>query len=171
MSDIKIRSRTTSKQPLRKPEQCDKPIKLTCYQDYKQFSNHENSINIYTTTKKYAPHWFGDTDYILHGYRRQTNSFRGCMLSLTYLHNETGNVYTHLIGLLTIFPLIYFTFFQWMTSESTSIYDYLAITPFFIGSIVCLGCSTVFHLCTCHSRHVSVACNKADYVGIVFLQV
>ncbi|KAJ3272736.1 Adiponectin receptor protein 1 [Terramyces sp. JEL0728] len=170
MQEIKIRARATSKQPLQKQPE-EKPIKLARYADYKQFSNHENSINIFTTTRKYAPVWFGDTDYILHGYRRQTNSFRGCILSLTYLHNETGNVYTHLIGLLTIFPLIYFTFFQWMTSESTSIYDYLALTPFFIGSIACLGCSTVFHLFTCHSRHVSVGCNKADYVGIVFLQV
>ena len=36
------------------------------------------------------PHWQRDNHFILYGYRRELNSFKGCFGSLWYLHNETG---------------------------------------------------------------------------------
>lgn len=36
------------------------------------------------------PTWMKDSVYITDGYRRQTNSYRECIKSLGYLHNESG---------------------------------------------------------------------------------
>jgi len=36
------------------------------------------------------PQWMRDNPAIVTGYRRATNSYRKCMRSLLYLHNETG---------------------------------------------------------------------------------
>ncbi|KAG1090238.1 hypothetical protein G6F42_019752 [Rhizopus arrhizus] len=36
------------------------------------------------------PTWMQDNVYITGGYRRQTNSYWGCVKSLGYLHNESG---------------------------------------------------------------------------------
>ena len=43
------------------------------------------------------PSWQQDNQYILSGYRPQSNSFKRSFKSLAYLHNETVNVYSHLI--------------------------------------------------------------------------
>ena len=93
-------------------------------------------------------------------------------MSLSYLHNETLNVYSHLAGLVLLFPFIFILFYFGMPAvKSTLIYDVLAFWSFLIGLIACLLCSTIFHLFTCHSEEVSHCCNKFDYVGIVFLEV
>jgi predicted membrane channel-forming protein YqfA (hemolysin III family) len=77
-----------------------------------------------------------------------------------------------LIGFLLVFPLIGVLFLDWMWNvQSTTLGDYLAQLGFLTGLMACLALSSLFHLCTCHSRRVSLQCNKADYVGIVCLIV
>ena len=44
--------------------------------------------------------WQQDNHYIQSGYRAQSNSYSKSWKSLGYLHNETVNIYTHLIGAL-----------------------------------------------------------------------
>lgn len=44
------------------------------------------------------PSWQQDNEYILSGYRQTTGSYKNCLESLKYIHNETVNVYTHVIG-------------------------------------------------------------------------
>lgn len=60
--------------------------------DYKIFQKDDKEkdfYNIYTTSSKYVPDWCGPSEYIIKGYRRVTNSYRGAANSLFYLHNET----------------------------------------------------------------------------------
>jgi adiponectin receptor len=168
---VRIKSFTKSNDPITLPK--PENTKLCCKQDYKQFiGSKKSSINEFTVTREQLPAWYGSSEYILHGYRRVTNSFRGCILSLFYLHNETGNVYTHLIGFIIVVQYSYYLLFQTLhTVDSTTLYDYLAHLAFMAGLMGCLALSTIFHLCCCHSRVVSASCNKADYVGIVALQV
>ncbi|KAJ1926290.1 inc metabolism membrane protein [Linderina macrospora] len=59
----------------------------------------------YTTTIDEVPEFLRDT-YILSGYRHLTYSYRMCFHSLTYLHNETGNVLTHFFALVFFIGLI-----------------------------------------------------------------
>jgi hypothetical protein len=147
--------------------------KLTCYKDYECFEKDcDKSINKFTISFDKIPNWYNADRFIIEGYRRPTNSWRGCFLSLTYWHNETGNVYTHMFGALMLLPVIYWTLSIWISMQKTTIlWDYVVIAAFLAGLLTCLACSTIFHLGCCHSRHVSRFSNKADYVGIVALQV
>ena len=51
-----------------------------------------------TVLREQVPTWLADNKWILSGYRQVQGSYKGCLMSLFYLHNETGNVYTHLVG-------------------------------------------------------------------------
>ena len=42
------------------------------------------------------PVWMQKDVYIRHGYRRPQASFRACVKSLFYTHNETVNIWSHL---------------------------------------------------------------------------
>ncbi|KAJ4305437.1 hypothetical protein N0V90_000968 [Kalmusia sp. IMI 367209] len=46
------------------------------------------------------PSWQRDNHYITSGYRPATNSYPKSFQSITYLHNETVNIWSHLIGAL-----------------------------------------------------------------------
>ena len=146
---------------------------LSKLSDYDKYINDpNNSINRFTVNGNLMPAWMAHSAYIHRGYRRLNNSVRGCLLSLGYLHNETGNVYTHLLGFLAILPLTYYSFFYWMQKYATVNWkDYVVQLVFVIGLETCLACSTVFHLCCCHSRHMFGILSRMDYIGIVFLQV
>jgi adiponectin receptor len=47
--------------------------------------------------------WQQDNHYIISGYRPQSNSYIKSYKSLGYLHNETVNIYTHLLGAISAF--------------------------------------------------------------------
>ncbi|KAJ3101581.1 hypothetical protein HDU97_001260 [Phlyctochytrium planicorne] len=127
-----------------------------------------------TVTIQEMPSWYHDSSYIVSGYRKIQFTYRGCIRSLFYLHNESGNVYTHLIGALLFVALIPLTFFYpsfWLPMmDTTTHYDIVTMTVFMTSAIICMGLSTTFHLCCCHSQEYSKAWNKADYLGIVILQ-
>ena len=75
--------------------------KLSSVKDYDCFHDDpSNSINRFTVNVENMPQWCVHDSFVTEGYRRLTRSWRGCFLSLAYLHNETGNIYTHGIGML-----------------------------------------------------------------------
>ncbi|KAJ3283459.1 hypothetical protein HK104_010375 [Borealophlyctis nickersoniae] len=113
-----------------------------------------------------------DNLYIFAGYRRIQNSYIGCFKSLLYIHNETGNIFSHLIGALTFLVLALASHtFAMDVKESTRWPDYVVMTIFILSAVICLGLSTMFHTCCCHSQKVAHIWNKIDYVGIVILTV
>nr|KAJ3417708.1 hypothetical protein HK105_000897 [Polyrhizophydium stewartii] len=143
------------------------------WSDYDRYENDPTScINRFTVGVHDMPTWYTDNAFIYRGYRRITNSYRGCFLSLFYVHNESGNVYTHLVGVLLFLVLIPVFFFVLTPSvPTTSWHDAAVFCIFYAGAIACLGFSTTFHMCCCHSRSASIMWNKADYIGIVALIV
>lgn len=73
---------------------------LSCLKDYDIFHNDpSNSINRFTVGVEQMPQWCVHDSFVTQGYRRLTRSWRGCFLSLSYLHNETGNIYSHGLGM------------------------------------------------------------------------
>eukprot|EP00126_Sphaerothecum_destruens_P005143 Sdes_comp18590_c0_seq1m8730 len=44
------------------------------------------------------PEWLKDNDHIHGSYRGQQYNFKNCFSSLTYVHNETVNIFSHLLG-------------------------------------------------------------------------
>lgn len=116
------------------------------------------------------PFWQQDNHYIQSGYRPPTNSYQKSAASLGYIHNETVNIYTHLIGALVALAtsiLLYGSIkprYHLATSE-----DVLVFSCFFVGSVGCLGMSATYHLFSNHSEAINKFGNKLDYLGIILL--
>ncbi|KAJ3162372.1 hypothetical protein HDU86_004852 [Geranomyces michiganensis] len=136
--------------------------------DYEKLEPKSGESSKYTVPIKDMPEWYVDNVFLLRGYRRITNSYLGCVKSLAYLHNETGNVLSHGFGALG-FVILAQVFYGWLTVETSTWADVLIMGAFFLGAVVCLGLSTTFHLCCCHSRGVAAIWLRGDYVGIVTL--
>jgi adiponectin receptor len=118
------------------------------------------------------PHWRRDNPSILSGYRATSNSIRGSLASLWYLHNESVNIWTHLLGAIA-FAVggVYLYALVAPRYESASAADVLVFGCFFGGAFCCLGMSATFHTLCNHSEKVAMWGNKLDYTGIVFLIV
>lgn len=116
------------------------------------------------------PSWQQDNHYIRSGYRPPSASFKRSFASLGYLHNESVNIYSHLLGALG-FSISAFLLYSIIRPryESASSSDILAFGCFFAGAALCLGMSATYHTISNHSPLVSRFGNKLDYVGIVFL--
>jgi len=114
--------------------------------------------------------WQQDNHYIRSGYRAQSNSYTKSWKSLGYLHNETVNIYTHLIGAL-LAAISSVVSYQALGPryETATREDVWAFGCYFAGAIACLGMSGTYHTIQNHSHEVAVWGNKLDYLGIVFL--
>lgn len=108
-----------------------------------------------------------ENQYVLSGYRfyRSTND---CLRSLFKLHNETLNIWSHLLGFI-FFAFLSFNLFQRKFPEASP-HDLLIFTAFCVASLLCLLCSSVYHTFICHSaHHVKSFTATLDYIGITFL--
>ncbi|KAI1382312.1 HlyIII-domain-containing protein [Hypoxylon crocopeplum] len=118
------------------------------------------------------PSWRRDNHFIVSGYRPDSNSYWRSFTSLFYVHNESVNIWTHLLGALC-FPAVgawlYHVIAPRYASANNS--DLLVFACFFAGAISCLGMSATFHAISNHSPGVAKWGNKLDYSGIVFLIV
>lgn len=114
------------------------------------------------------PKWMRDNPFILNSYRAGY-SFRMCLRSLFAIHNETMNVWTHLVGVL-FFSVWAVLMFWHVLSPVFS--HYLIFALMSLGCVMCLGCSTVFHLFSAHySERICRRLHMLDYFGITCLVV
>lgn len=116
------------------------------------------------------PTWQQDNHYIHSGYRPASGSFQKSFASLGYLHNESVNIYSHLLGavIFSLSGLIIYTIVKPRYVSATSS-DVIVFGCFFTGAATCLGMSATYHTISNHSPIVCKFGNKLDYVGIVFL--
>lgn len=120
------------------------------------------------------PSWMGDNEFILSHHRPELNSYRECVKSVFGLHSETGNIWTHLLGLfgfLFITTVFYIKPFCDNCVSEILLRDKLIFSFFFLGAISCLSLSMIFHTVLCHSEHVYKIFSKLDYAGISILTV
>lgn len=116
------------------------------------------------------PEWYQDNAFILHGYRPVTNSSRASFASLLYLHNETINIYSHLL------PAILFLaaeggMYQYLHVRypNATALDHVVFAFFLLTAVVCLGFSATYHTLLNHSAHIANVWLRLDLVGIVVL--
>ena len=114
--------------------------------------------------------WQRDNHYIHSGYRPASYSFGKSYASLLYLHNESVNIYSHLLGAVSI-GCVGASIYQAVGSryESANAGDIFTIGCFFVSAVLCMGMSATYHTILNHSQHVARYGNKLDYLGIVFL--
>jgi len=125
-----------------------------------------------TLTWDALPDWMRDNHYIRSGYRRQQNSWKGCLHSIFgYIHNETVNIHSHLWGAVLFFVLLVITFFRVMNYPTVTWHDAAGFAVFLVAAVICLSFSAAFHTAQCHSLPVAKSCVVLDYSGIVALIV
>lgn len=118
------------------------------------------------------PHWRRDNSYIRSGYRHIKPSYTHSLFSLTHLHNESVNIWSHLLGaIVAIGAAAYSYLLVHPRYDSASNGDVIAFAAFFGGAVSCLGMSATFHALLSHSEDVARWGNKLDYTGIVVLIV
>jgi len=116
-----------------------------------------------------VPGWLQHNDYLLTGHRPPLHSFRRCIRSIFHVHNETGNIWSHLLGSL-VFAFLQ-VYFYVNAPPSMTAKDLLIFTCFFSSAVICLALSAVYHTFYCHSEHVGNIVKRLDYCGITLLIV
>lgn len=120
-----------------------------------------------------APDWQRDNKYILRGYRPGSTSYSKVVDSLKFSHNETCNIYTHLLGALLL-PLVAVGFMQVLSEPrflTVSGRDYIVLGIFLCSAECCLVFSTAYHLLGCHSYTLEQFWLRMDLLGIVAVTV
>lgn len=108
--------------------------------------------------------------HITHGYR-QHYSPRMALRSLFALHNETANIWSHLLGwlLFAYFTLRSVIDLVWADAPQADWIHQIALTVYCWGALTLLACSTSFHWIGCVSDQVYALTAKLDYSAIAIL--
>lgn len=116
------------------------------------------------------PTWQQDNEYIRSGYRAATGSFQKCFESLSHVHNETINIYSHILGaaLFLILPVFMYQIVYSRYSRASQS-DTVVFSTFFYGVSTCFVLSATYHAISNHSPKVQKFGNQLDYLGIVIL--
>lgn len=113
------------------------------------------------------PAWAKDDEYIHSGFRPSTSSYKDCWQSCFYLHNETGNIYSHLVATLWMIalPIILYPYAKEHYPDA-NVDDWTVFGLFFLGGALCFGLSTVYHILSSHSHAIHDVYLQLDLIGI-----
>ena len=107
--------------------------------------------------------------FIHGGYRQEPSSYKDCLRSILWLHNETFNIHSHLWPAVATVPIAAFTVCSDVQERGAPLVDALMCLPFFVGAFGCLFLSAMFHtMYECCERSASCY-SKLDYIGITLL--
>ena len=116
------------------------------------------------------PAWHQDNPHVLSGYRKETNSVTACLDSWTYIHNETSNIFSHLLP--AVFCAIYegyiLTSFHGAYPAASQLDKYI-FAFFTLTAASCLAISSAYHTLMNHSARVAALWHRIDYLGIILL--
>ncbi|XP_037481827.1 heptahelical transmembrane protein 4-like [Triticum dicoccoides] len=133
----------------------------TCSDVAKPSCKHRYELVCYDALPAFLKH----DEFILDHYRSEW-PVKQAILSAFALHNETINVWTHLIG---FFIFLALTMSVWSGEHGPvtrwPFYTYLC------GAMFCLLMSSGCHLLACHSEHATYVLLRLDYAGITGLIV
>eukprot|EP00871_Galdieria_phlegrea_P002986 jgi/Galph1/3689/GphlegSOOS_G2366.1 len=97
------------------------------------------------------------------GYRKPSDSLVQVAYSVFQIHNETGNVWTHLLGGLFFLVLMPYTCHILKQADWT---DYVCMLGFIISAAFCFLSSATYHLFICTKRW-HYALRHIDHSGII----
>ncbi|KAH9904944.1 hemolysin-III channel protein-like protein Izh2 [Xylariomycetidae sp. FL2044] len=111
------------------------------------------------------------SEHLQTGYRRETSSVRACFSSWSYIHNETVNIFSHVIGGFMFMGLPFYAFKNELPPryELADEMDLFVCSVYFIGVAICFVISTLFHTLMSHSEAIYDLGIKCDYQGILLL--
>ncbi|CAF3523404.1 unnamed protein product [Rotaria sp. Silwood1] len=120
------------------------------------------SMSRYPATFKNVPPILVER-FIIHGYRSLHQPWSYYWKSLFHKHNETINVWSHLIGILYMGYLLYYY------NQRLQFYENSHSWPFIVSlctAIIMFMCSAFAHLLHSKSETVHRTCFAIDYVGV-----
>lgn len=107
-------------------------------------------------------------DHIDYGYR-QAATFEEAFMSLFEIHNESMNIWSHLIGFFCVVcGGIYYTIDMFVTSNP-AVLEVFAFESYLVCAAVCLFFSSIYHWfgCLSESHHDNLL--KFDLTGVALL--
>ena len=114
------------------------------------------------------PNWMKNDSHIKFGYRRQLGSFSDCFWSLFYLHNESVNIWSHLLPAIGYLVLLLKLDVETIHSGAKiQAIDKAVFQLYVVCTVGCLLLSAIYHGTNSHSEHISRCFLKLDYLGIV----
>lgn len=116
------------------------------------------------------PDWYAENPHIPSSYRPVSNSYQACLQSLAYLHNESLNIYTHLIPAIVLalaLPTLQINISSIYAAAPWMDRFILTLTP--MTALLTFSLSATYHTMMNHSRFVSAGCLLLDYTGILSL--
>lgn len=134
----------------------------------------KNGDNLRTSRKLYYYHeldpWQQDNHFIRSGYVKETLSYKECLRSLSYLHNESVNVYSHLVpAIIAGVGVVVFINCESKNYTNLHAWEIVNFLQFGAASIFCLMLSAMFHLFKSHSHKTCKFGNQCDYLGIIVM--
>lgn len=130
---------------------------------FDKLSIHTHQCCSHLVTYPDIPEWYNANPYIYHGYRKQNKSLLHLLSSIFEIHNETFNIWTHIVGTI-IFCTILTTFLL-----KSSILSAIPIGIFLVSTILCFINSVVMHTFYPHSKKACCILCSLDYSGIFLL--
>ena len=90
-------------------------------------------------------HWRQDNQWIRGSYRRTANSYLRSFTSIFQIHNETVNIWSHMVPAILSLPVAYMLHSALRSRyDCASKSDVIAFGFFFAGSALCMGMSAVY---------------------------
>lgn len=116
------------------------------------------------------PEWYQDNRHIRRGYRPVSNSTQACLHSWFHLHNESVNIYSHLVpAVVFLFGVVYVLEPLHLRHENVAAADYAVIAFFLLSATACFSLSAFYHTFISHSQKVEAQWLKLDFLGIILL--
>jgi adiponectin receptor len=118
------------------------------------------------------PPWRDPNPFILTGYRRQSRSFAASFASWLYWHNESCNIYSHLIpGTVLVILLGQGALYDHVHSRRPDLepFDAAVLALQAVTAAFCFLVSAAYHTLVDHSPGVAHRWLQLDYVGIITL--
>jgi hypothetical protein len=106
--------------------------------------------------------------FIDYGYR-DTKSLRDTFFTLFSFHNETMNIWSHLIGFFCVLVAGYHVAAEMMSTKDLHIFEMIAFETFIVCAALCLLLSAVYHWFGCISEAYHNCLLRVDITGVGLL--
>ena len=115
-----------------------------------------------------APPWYRFNEYIRTGYRPALKTFKDCFLSIFRIHNETVNIWSHLIpGVACLLAIAHLLMCSDGNDCGLKTEKRFGMVYVLVGCMTGLITSSVAHVLFCKSEEVSSNAMQADVIGVI----
>lgn len=128
-----------------------------------EFLSRLSQSEVHLLPRAKVPNWQEASPFILSGYRPESRSWMRSMASWTYLHNESGNIFSHLLPGLALAVSAGIVGLDLRSLDGALVAFHLATAT------LCLSLSAIYHTGMNHSAPVAHLCLQIDYGGIMAL--